>query len=271
MLDKLIDGYSRHARAAGLSDHTIEDRATTLRAADRILSCGLVAATVEELEGWLANPKWSAQTKQTYHGHVTSFFRWAADPRRTLVDSDPSAGLVRPRAPRGLPRPVPDGELQAILDAAPPVLRRCIVLAAWAGLRCMDIAQLDRRHVTPATIAIVASKGGRDRVVPTHEVVWAELGGLPPTGRVVPLPSPDPRRAAHALSRGAARQFDALGHGDVTLHRMRHTFATRLLAAGANLRVVQELMGHSSPQTTAIYTLVTGEQRTAAIRALPGR
>lgn len=257
----LIDAHIAHIKAGGYSRNTVEDRGILLRRINRELPMGLERATVEELEGWLSRDGWSAQTRATYYGHVRGFFAWAGHPNRPILDWDPSASLVRPRVPLGLPRPVSDAELaQAITQTRPP-WRMFVVLAAYAGLRCCELATIDRTDVSERYL-IVTGKGGKTRPVPTSPQIWRLVEPLPP-GLLAG------GRTAEVITRdGNEHLRRRVGRG-ITWHRFRHWFGTNLLGRGANLRTVQELMGHASPATTAIYTQITDEQRVMAIAALP--
>lgn len=257
----LIDAYIAHIKAAGLSPRTARDRRRCLIALDRQLPLGLAQATIEELEEWLARDDWSAQTRSTYYGHIRGFFLWATDPRRARLDYDPSASLRRPRAPRGVPRPAADATVARLLHYADAPWLWLVPLAAYAGLRCMELAGITTDDITEDTIRVVG-KGGKTRVIPTSPVIWPLLqrhpGGLLAGG----LP-------AEKLTVVGNRALRRTARCDVTWHRLRHWFATSLLDQGVNLRTVQELMGHASPQTTAIYTQITDRQRQMAIAALP--
>lgn len=276
----LVEHHLRHCRAAGQAVTTIVFREKLLRRLDRELPMGLIEATTEELEDWLAtnggaDRRWSDKTRSTYYEHISAFYRWAADPRRTVgLEYDPAAGLVRPRGRRGLPRPVTEDELAFAMAMLDEPWRTYVHLAAYAGLRCCEISALKRRDITQEAITVVRGKGGKGRSVPTDAGLWGALKDKPPglialtTRDRLPVPR-------NYVSETTSLRLTAIGLPDVTLHRFRHRFATILLrpvalgGAGADLRTVQELMGHSSPAVTAIYTLITDEQREMAIRALP--
>lgn len=257
----LIDAHLAHMKAGGLADNTIDDRRKVLYRINLELPLGLDQATVEELADWMANRRWSAQTRATYYGHIRGYFLWACDPRNPKLDYDPSEALTRPKVPATVPRPVTDGELAYAMGRASVRWYRNIVLAAYAGLRCCELATVTTWDITETRIT-VTGKGGKTRHIPTAEVVWAAVRSLPP-GEV------NAGRDADWIARLGNAHLRRIGLRGVTMHRFRHWFGTNLLARGANLRTVQELMGHSSPATTAIYTQVTDEQRQMAIAALP--
>lgn len=257
----LIDAHLAHMRASGLATNTIDDRRKLLYRINQDLPLGVEQATVEELSDWMANRTWSAQTRATYYGHLRGFFVWACDPRHPRLDYDPSEVLTRPKVPATLPRPVTDAELSHAMAKASVYWYRNIVLAAYAGLRDCELAIITTYDITETRIT-VTGKGGKRRHIPTSSLIWAAIQPLP-AGEI------NPGRDADWIARIGNRHLRRIGLRGVTMHRFRHWFGTNLLAHGANLRTVQELMGHSSPATTAIYTQVTDEQRQMAIAALP--
>lgn len=259
VMTDLIERHSAHLRQRGLSDNTINDRRALLRRMDTDLPMGLEEATVEELSNWLGREGWSRQTRATYYGHVAGFYEWACDPRSPHLDWNPAASLTRPKVPRGLPKPVTDDELGECLRLAGRWYL-AEILAAYGSARCCELATIERRDVNEHTITIVG-KGDKTRVVPTHPLIWAAVRDLPP-GRIVP-------GTAEQISKGARDQFDRTGMPDITLHRLRHWFATTALANGADLLTVSLLMGHSSTRTTVVYCEISDRQRRSAVQALP--
>jgi integrase len=262
----LIDAHLAHITAAGYSPNTITDRGELLRRVDHDLPYGIESATTDELAAWLAHPGWSIQTRATYYGHLAGYYGWATDPASPILDYDPSAGLTRPRVPRTTPRPVSTAELGYALDHAAEPWRLYILLAAYAGLRCCEIARIQRADINEDMI-IVRGKGGTVAAIPTHPLIWAAVEHLPfgAIARTVRGTCPSP----NYLSSCSAAHFRRIGLAGVTLHRFRHWLGTHSLREGGNLRVTQTLLRHASLATTAIYTQVTDGERWAAIRALP--
>lgn len=290
-----IERYRRRMQSKGYSNDTVRSRTNQLYRMDRELPLGLIEATVEELEDWLAGPTgpdtqpWSLQTKASYRDGVVGFYRFAADPARVPhLSYDPSVSLARPRVPKTVPRPCATAKLEEVLDRLTGRVRVYCLIARYAGLRACQIAALDREDVTEQ-VTTVRGKGGKDLVVPTHPEIWRAVKDFPPgpiarrrdgarasanyvsvtVARAIRRLFPEEAQPARRGGRGRRRR------GAVTLHPMRHWFATWLLTerelggAGANLRTVQELLGHADPASTAIYTQVTDEQRRLAVNALP--
>lgn len=257
----LISAHAAHLRAAGRARNTVNDRVDLLRRMDHDLPMGLEQATVEELAEWLAHDGWSASTRATYHAHVSEFFRWACNPANPMLDYNPAASLTRPRVPQRLPKPVTDAELAHALKHARAPWRLLVLLAAYEGLRCCELATIRREHVTQDELVVVG-KGGKERMIGTHPIVWRAVRDLP-AGRLARGLS------ARRISSGGIEEMARIGLPRVSMHRYRHWCFTTVLRRTGNLRTVQELAGHASPSTTAGYTLITNEQRRMAIRALP--
>lgn len=264
----IIDEYLEWLRDSGRSPRTIDARRDILTRLDAALPYGLEAATADELRGWIYQDKYSAGTRETYYNAVRSFYRWACRPGAEILDFDPSGLLPPAPRPRRLPRPVTDDQLRRLLTESADPYRVWAVLAAYAGLRCIEIAGLDRVDVTEETITIRQGKGGRPGVVPTHPVVWAAVRDLPP-GPLAWTPDGDRANAKWISIRTALYWRRQLGMPGVSLHRLRHWMATTTYRATRDIRVTQELLRHSSPATTAVYTLVSSEERRKAVHALP--
>jgi integrase/recombinase XerC len=272
-MTELIDAHLRHI-AGGMSENTVRDRGELLHRVDDLLPMGLAAATTEELADFMATPGWSRETRRNYYQHLRGFFRWAADPDSPRLDYDPSAGLLRPRVPRGVPKPATTEEVEYALTHLRNPWRVYIAIAAYGGARCCEIANLRREDVTVRALRLTG-KGDKVRIVPTHPALWDMVEPLP-AGPVVRriYHTHKPVTAAYVSASLMARLTEAGMHG-MSAHRFRHWMATTALkprefgGGGASLRAVQELLGHESITSTARYTLVDDRERAAAIGALP--
>ncbi len=190
---------------------------------------------------------------------------------------DPSAGVVRPKLPRSLPRPMSVEDVMKLL-AAPPKgtaagLRDRAVLETLygAGLRISELVGLDVDDVDLEEGSVrVFGKGSREREVPlgryARDAIGAYLRRARPglaTSRsrsALFLNQRGGRLTRQGCSKILAAQVERAGiYKHVTPHTLRHSFATHLLEGGADVRVVQELLGHASVATTQVYTLVTKE------------
>lgn len=194
-----------------------------------------------------------------------------------VTDSDPAAGVPPPTPPRRLPKAIPVADVAAILAAAaadesPRGLRdkALLELLYATGARISEVIGLDVDDLTEVSIGTIrlSGKGGKERIVPVGRFAQAAVDAYLVRGRgalVGRTATPAAflnarggrlsRQSAWALLRAAA---DRAGLGyEVSPHTLRHSFATHLLDAGADVRVVQELLGHASVTTTQVYTLVT--------------
>jgi integrase len=267
-MSDLIPRYSAYLRAGGYSDRTVESRiAFLIRADTELLPFGLDTANREELADLLGNPHYSDWTRSTYWAHLFGYYSWAV--RGNELGFNPMTQLHRPRAGESTPDPVTDAELVLALDRSPAQpWRTAVMLGAYAGLRASEMVRLRREDVTEERIRIIMGKGRRNAYVPTHPTLWAYLrDGL--SGQILRTMAGPPISAKGLIS-GQHRHFRHIGLPEVHLHRFRHHFATSLLRAGVDLRTVQELMRHRSIISTQGYTKVVDEDRSRAIRRLPG-
>ena len=195
--------------------------------------------------------------------------------RRGILDQDPARALAFPRLGRRLPRTLPSIELGEALDrlnGADPVSlrdRAMLELAYSSGLRLSELVGLDHADVSAgARLVRVRGKGRRERVVPVGEGAFAALERWRswceremPAARGTPALFPNARGerlSGRTFQRIVARRLAGIAAGlGVTPHALRHSFASHLLDRGADLRAIQELLGHSSLATTQIYTHVS--------------
>jgi site-specific recombinase XerD len=200
---------------------------------------------------------------------LRSYFAWALE--RGVVDENPAARISAPKPHSTLPEIVGRDQLDVLLEedwGDDPWARRdravCEVLYG-AGLRVselcgLDLSGLDQRQ----GLLRVMGKGRKERIVPLHRAGWAAIDRWRELReQVLTERSPGDalfvnRRGARLGPRDVRRLLDrrvVLGH--VHPHALRHTYATHLLEGGADLRVVQELLGHESLTTTQLYTHVS--------------
>lgn len=268
MTYRMLRAYGEWCTAAGYAENTITDRHELLTRVESDLG-NLHRVTPAQLTSWLAAGDWRPQTRATYYGHLHGYFIWAL--KSGHIETDPMTNLARPRVPKRAPRPAREQHYQRIMAEAEPRWRIAATLARYAGLRAAEIARAVRADVDEMDIRVLG-KGGRTDMLPTHPAVWELVDGLP-DGHLVLGPRGLPFRPA-GISHAFGVRMRRLGI-PITLHMLRHTFATTLLrgrddgGAGANLRVVQELMRHASVATTANYTQVTDRERRSAVFTLP--
>lgn len=219
---------------------------------------------------------------------IKGFYRFAFG--EGLIAIDVAAHLDLPRMPRLLPETLTQAEVERLLaaPAADAQLDRALLeLLYAAGLRISEALNLDLEDVSlDGAFVRVIGKGDRERLVPVGEVALDAIRAWLAGGRagLVAVHHVEPVRGGPLLlgrsGRRLARQQAwamvkraAAGaglSGRVSPHTLRHSFATHLLEGGADLRIVQELLGHASISTTQLYTHVTGERiREVYARAHP--
>lgn len=257
-----IDDHIRHLKAIGRAETTRRNARASLLCWDRALPMGILVALPEEIEGLLVGDM-PATTRATYHDTLVRFFRWLAATER--IDYDPTEGMSRPSVPRSAKRPPTDEHVGLACDRARDPWRLHYRLAAFGGLRCCEIARLHRDDVTES-VMLLRGKGGHQRIVPTPPEVWELVEPLP-AGAVTHKLDGRPATAEWVSRAGNAR-LEAIG-ARATMHGLRRWYATTALAAGADLRVVQDLMGHASVATTEVYTFVFDEAKTSAVARMP--
>jgi len=201
------------------------------------------------------------------------YFRWSR--RSGRLAGDPSSSLRAPAGEGRLPRVLPAAELDQLLDGAgpdgePPWRRRrddaVLEVLYGSGVRVGELCGLDVDHVDlRAGAVVVRGKGAKERRVPLGDVAVEALAAwLAVRADVV---AADAGRALFGNERGrrltprdVRRIVDRRSPTPTHPHALRHSFATHLLDGGADLRVVQELLGHSDVATTQRYTHVSAER-----------
>ena len=294
-LDRAVDAYLRHISIErGLSDHTVSayrrDLAVYLEwlRTQGIDDSGDV--TTELVTAFAAQkaseqPPPAASSLARLQSSVRGLHRYLT--REGIATEDPSGRLRPPKAARRLPKALSIDQVEKLLDAAGPAPttdagaggasadvvelrdRALLELLYATGARVSEIVQLDVDDVTHGDILRVRGKGSKERIVPIGSYARAAVDAyltrarpaLSLRGRATPRlflgarGAPLSRQSAWLIIRGAAEHAGLTAH--VSPHTLRHSFATHLLQGGADVRVVQELLGHASVATTQIYTHVS--------------
>jgi site-specific recombinase XerD len=196
------------------------------------------------------------------------YFSWLL--RQGRIGADPARSLRAPSGGGRLPRVLSQGELSTLLDEPATTLldRRdhaVLELLYAAGLRVSELCGLDRDDVDlRGRTVTVLGKGSKQRRLPIHESAAAALREWLENWRAEMDGPPEAvfvnRRGARLGPRDVRRILDRRAASPTHPHALRHTYATHLLDGGADLRVVQELLGHSSLATTQVYTHVSKER-----------
>lgn len=286
--------YERHLRAErGRSEHTqraylgdVRNLATYLEGV-QVASWNDVRLT--DLRSWLASLDEGGAARSTLARRAAAartFFRWAT--RTELIELDPSLRLLAPRRQRSLPGVLRQDEAKQLLDVAAiasddadPIHvrdRAMLELMYASGIRVSELTGLDIDDIDrSARVARVIGKGDKERTVPFGVPAAEALDAWLTTARpqlVTASSGPamflgrrgsrvDPRQVRTVVHRLLA---EVSGSPDLGPHGLRHSAATHLLEGGADLRMVQEMLGHASLSTTQIYTHVSVERLTRSFR-----
>ena len=282
--DPIIDFEQTLARARGLSPHTVRGYLRDVRAFARYLEGTdrtLLSAEHATLRGWLGTlaVDHAARTRARALASVRAFYRHLV--RTGRLASSPAAAVRSPKLPQTLPRVLPVDEVFALLAVpgrdGPLALRdrALFELLYGSGLRVSEACglDLDRLDLRSGTVRVLG-KGRKERICPMNApTVTALRTWLERRGQLLARPArgQDPHavflnhRGGRLTSRSVARHLEATVdrlalQRRVSPHALRHSFATHLLAGGADVRVIQELLGHASLSTTQRYTHVAIEQ-----------
>jgi integrase/recombinase XerD len=241
-----------------LRPNTITLRTRVLRRLEIHAGKSLLRVTIDDLRAFLdrLDDQGSRAAERT---QIRSFYKWAA--LEGYVRDDPSFRLEPIRKRKYLPRPIDDGLLALALSDPPERVRPMLWLAAYAGLRAHDIAQLRGEHLmwdrVPPMIFVEDSKGGKSRTVPMAPQVMALRTLLPAYGWCFPYRD---GRAGHITAQYVSKLCNDYLHSlgiTETLHQLRHWSITEVYqASGRDLLATQDFAGHENATTTQIYAWV---------------
>ena len=290
-LAQLVDDYLRHLSIErGLSKNTIaayrRDLNSYLGYLEKQGVHDASSITESEITGYLTSISESGilsanSVARTLAG-VRGLHRfWLFE---SITDGDPSSMVKPPKLPKRLPKAITISEIEKLIDASGPdpkkledgepdlarVRDRAILELLYAtGARISELTALNLDDLVDPTMVRLFGKGSKERIVPVGSYAQSALEVYLVRARPVLVkkgkgtPAVFLNQRGGRLSRQSAWQIisDAADAAkipsEVSPHTLRHSFATHLLEGGADVRVVQELLGHSSVATTQIYTLVT--------------
>jgi len=286
-LERQIDAFALYlADERRASARTVETYVRDLRSfRDYIRDQGLPADAgkldIVALRGFLSSLFGSnqASTMKKKVSAVRSFFKFLL--KRQIIDQNPASALRSPKIAKSLPRFLTVDQAFRVMDAPPKEAKRAKLLKArdralletlyGTGVRVSELAgmNLDHCDFTESEVRVLG-KGGKERIVPLGKsAVEAIQAYLPERGGLLEKAKqgdPDALWLSRSGRRLSVRQVQNIvrrhgtlgaGRGDLHPHALRHTCATHLLDAGADLRSIQELLGHSSLSTTQRYTHVS--------------
>jgi site-specific recombinase XerD len=290
--ERALELFDDDLRRRGMAPRTRTEYAADLRQlAAWAQSAGLVPAAVttkavRRFAGSLSQGGAAPTTVARKLAALRSFFRTLRE--HGEIEQNPGDLVPSPKKPQKLPRVLKADEMARLLDRIPASTplelrdRALFELTYACGLRAEEIVDLDVASVHfDAEELRVEGKGSKTRIVPVGEAALTAVTRYLERGR--PVLADDPAVPALFLSKSGRRLSTSdvrrrlrgwvrlVGlQGGVSPHALRHSFATHLLEGGADLRVIQELLGHSSISTTQIYTRVESARlRSAYARSHP--
>ena len=248
--------------------------------------------TLRRYLSWLQTRRYARRSIARKASALRRYFAWLV--RTGRLADDPAAGLSAPSGGGRLPRVLRADELDALLDTPPATVAQDEGPVRWrddavlellygSGLRVAELCGLDLGDVDAARrVVTVWGKGSKQRQVPAGEPALAAVRTWTERGRDAFVTVETPERALFLNHRGrrlgprdVRRLLDRRALAPTSPHALRHTFATHLLDGGADVRAVQELLGHADLATTQHYTHVSKERLRAVYaashpRARPG-
>ncbi len=267
----LRDRFFDHLRVErGCSEHTLRAYRRTLTDLGHHLvgrGSGYRDANKGDLRGFLflVGRGRKPATVARHVAAIRSFYRWLE--REGVVESAPGAALQPPKVSSRLPHFLSQTQAAAVLDETPELSEQDVAVLEvlyGSGLRVAEVSGLDLLDVDVqrGIVRVRRGKGGKERRVPLGppglEAVRAWLTVRPPSElTALFLNTRGGRMSARSIRRLVDRAGRAVGLSGLHPHALRHSFATHLLEAGADLRGIQELLGHSSLGTTQRYTHVS--------------
>lgn len=294
MEESLIDAWGVYLRAnLAVSEHTLRAYVSDLRAfivycqVDELSTENIRSVvTLRAIRAWLASLVQQGKSRSTISrrtASIRSFTAWAY--RRGYLDSDPGLLVTSARGDQKLPQVQTPSDTAELLSYAATRVREENSPAAirdWAiletiyatGIRVSEVCSLDTTSIDQQGMTLrVIGKGNKERVVPFTRAclsalqAWLSHGrpslAIPEAGRALFVGDKGRRIDPRVIRSMIHRMCAQAGVRDLAPHALRHTAATHILAGGADLRAVQEMLGHSSLQTTQRYTHVDAQRLSA--------
>lgn len=255
----LIDQFRHWLQATGHSKATIQLRITHVKAL--AARCDLATATEDDVIGlFMDRAGQMPASRQALRSSLRAFYKWATP--RGIAQGNPIGELPPVRVPAGVPKPVPEDIYRDALAKADPETRLILLLGGCAGLRISEIAAFTSDCIVEGFL-VICGKGGRTRRIPIHPALAVALESV--HGYAFPSPL---RAREYVTPRYIESRVLAILPAPWTAHSLRHRFGTMAFRGSHNLRSVQELLGHSSPATTAKYTLIDDDDLRTAVRSI---
>lgn len=250
----------------GRSQRTLDSYSSDLHHADENLPGGLMGASSSDIQNYLSGLPERATSVARHASALRGFYKFLM--LEKIITENPTANLELPKRTRALPKFLSLDEIELLISSAGDVrnstrLRAMLELVYASGLRVSELCELPMTANLGDKL-LIHGKGAKERIVPMHERAqhalnkWLEIRGNDPSKYIFPGNG----KTGHITRDGffkLLKKCAVLAGIDpirVSPHVLRHSFASHLLAGGANLRAIQTMLGHEDISTTQIYTHV---------------
>ncbi len=257
------------AAERGRSKNTLSAYESDLRAADDAIPGGLINADAGSVQSYISSLNDAASSVARRASSLRGFYKFLM--LEKIIKTNPTANLELPKRARPLPKFLSTDEIELLISSAGDTknslrLRAMIELLYASGLRVSELCELPMTGILGDKL-LIHGKGAKERIVPMHAGAvhalnkWLDARGDNPSKYVFPTNA----AAGHITRDGFFKILKkcavlaGIEPARVTPHVLRHSFASHLLAGGANLRAIQTMLGHEDISTTQIYTHVMPE------------
>lgn len=254
----------------GRSEKTLTSYASDLHLADNAINGGLMGATESDIQHYLSSLPDKASSIARKASALRGFYKFLM--LEKIITVNPTANLELPKRNRALPKFLTVEEIELLISSAGDIrnslrLRAMIELLYASGLRVSELCELPMSGILGNKL-LIHGKGAKERLVPMHDAAihalnkWIDARGETDSKYVFPTNS----KSGHITRDGFFKILKkcavlaGIEPNRVSPHVLRHSFASHLLAGGANLRAIQTMLGHEDISTTQIYTHVMSEK-----------
>ena len=254
----------------GRSEKTLTSYESDLRLADAAISGGLLNADTNALQSYLSHLPDKPSSIARKASALRGFYKFLM--LEKIITTNPSSGLELPKRNRNLPKYLSADEIELLISSAGDIrnstrLRAMIELLYASGLRVSELCELPTTAILGDKL-LIHGKGAKERLVPMHDAAinalnkWLAVRGPIESKYVFPSTG----KTGHITRDGFFKILKkcailaGISPDRVSPHVLRHSFASHLLAGGANLRIIQTMLGHEDISTTQIYTHVLPEK-----------
>ena len=264
------------AAERGCSEKTLSSYESDLKLANDAIKSGLIGATEQDIQGYLSSLPDKPSSISRKASALRGFYKFLM--LEKIISANPTKNLELPKHERTLPKFLSIDEIELLISSAGDIktsirLRAMIELLYASGLRVSELCELPITGVLGDKL-LIHGKGAKERLVPMHDTAidalnkWLNVRGNIDSKYVFPSNG----KNGHITRDGFFKilkkcaSLAGISPSRVSPHVLRHSFASHLLAGGANLRAIQTMLGHEDISTTQIYTHVMPEQLKETIK-----